>query len=224
MNRKTIIWLCIGIVLPVVLLLLAKQIFGVSQDELISWLSGFRQSEWAIPLTLFLFVALAFIGAPQWMLVTAAIVTFGPWLGSLVSWMGSLLSAVVGFGIGKKLGADRLARIDADLVRKLSRAVQRNGFMTSLAVRLVPTGPALLVNLAAGVSGIKFAQFTAGTTIGIIPKIVIIALLSQGLISGLSGSLLGLLFAAIAVVAFIASYLARRKLATSTLAEQRKSQ
>jgi uncharacterized membrane protein YdjX (TVP38/TMEM64 family) len=96
--------------------------------------------------------------------------------------------------------------------------------MTSLAVRLVPTGPALLVNLAAGVSGIKFAQFTAGTTIGIIPKIVIIALLSQGLISGLSGSLLGLLFAAIAVVAFIASYLARRKLATSTLSEQRKSQ
>ena len=112
-----------------------------------------------------------------------------------MSWVGSLAAAALGFWIGKTVGAERLRRLDAKLIRRISAAVRKNGFMTSLVVRLVPTGPAILVNLAAGVSRMKFRHFVAGTGIGIIPKIIVVCLISQGLISGLSGSLMAVFFA-----------------------------
>jgi len=40
----------------------------------------------------------------------------------------------------------------------------------------------------------KFRHFVAGTAIGILPKIIVIALISQGFISGFSGSLMAVFF------------------------------
>lgn len=212
MNIKTLIWIVASLVIPIILLFIAKAVFGVSQAEITAWMTGLDQSPWAIPVTIFLFCALAFIGAPQWMLLTAAMITFGPIKGSLLSWVASLCSASLGFWIGHFLGADRLSRIDAKLISKLSNAVRRNGFMTSLVVRLVPTGPAILVNLAAGVSRMRYAHFLSGTAIGIIPKIIVVALISQGIISGLSGSFMALGFASLAGLAISLSWLARKRL------------
>lgn len=208
------IWLIGSLAAPIILVGLAKVLFDIDQSELFALLQSLSDSPWAIPITIALFCALAFIGAPQWMLITGTVLAFGVWEGGALSWVGSLTSASLGFGIGHKLGADRLQRVDASLVQKLTAAVQKNGFMTSLVVRLVPTGPAILVNLAAGVSRMKFQHFVAGTAIGIIPKILVICLISQGLISGLSGSLMAIFFAGLAVVAIVLSWVARKHLET----------
>ena len=212
MNIKTIIWVVASLVIPVLLLFIAKSVFGVSQAEITAWMTGLEQSPWAIPVTIILFCALAFVGAPQWMLLTAAIIAFGPVRGGLMSWIASLCSASLGFWIGHVLGAERLSRVDAKLIQKLSNAVRRNGYMTSLVIRLVPSGPAILVNLAAGVSRMKFTHFLSGTAIGIIPKIIVVALISQGVLSGLSGSLMALGFAMLAGLAIVLSWLARKRL------------
>jgi uncharacterized membrane protein YdjX (TVP38/TMEM64 family) len=195
---------------------LAKQFLGVNQSDFIEMMSSLRDSTWAVPITIALFCGLAFIGAPQWMLVMGAVVAFGPWEGSLLAWIGSLAAASLGFWVGHLLGAERLKRLDGDLIQKLSTAVRRNGFMTSLVIRLVPTGPAILVNLAAGVSRMKFSHFAAGTSIGIVPKIVVVALVSQGVLSGLSGSAMAIIFAALAVLAIGVSWLARKRLEART--------
>ncbi len=214
MNSRSVIWLIGSLAAPIILVGLAKVLFDIDQSELFALLQSLSDSPWAIPITIALFCALAFIGAPQWMLITGTVLAFGVWEGGALSWVGSLTSASLGFGIGHKLGADRLQRVDASLVQKLTAAVQKNGFMTSLVVRLVPTGPAILVNLAAGVSRMKFQHFVAGTAIGIIPKILVICLISQGLISGLSGSLMAIFFAGLAVVAIVLSWVARKHLET----------
>jgi len=213
-NSRSVIWLIGSLAAPIILVGLAKVLFDIDQSELFALLQSLSDSPWAIPITIALFCALAFIGAPQWMLITGTVLAFGVWEGGALSWVGSLTSASLGFGIGHKLGADRLQRVDASLVQKLTAAVQKNGFMTSLVVRLVPTGPAILVNLAAGVSRMKFQHFVAGTAIGIIPKILVICLISQGLISGLSGSLMAIFFAGLAVVAIVLSWVARKHLET----------
>jgi len=213
-NSRSVIWLIGSLAAPIILVGLAKVLFDIDQSELFALLQSLSDSPWAIPITIALFCALAFIGAPQWMLITGTVLAFGVWEGGALSWVGSLTSASLGFGIGHKLGADRLQRVDASLVQKLTAAVQKNGFMTSLVVRLVPTGPAILVNLAAGVSRMKFQHFVAGTAIGIIPKILVICLISRGLISGLSGSLMAIFFAGLAVVAIVLSWVARKHLET----------
>ena len=212
MNRRALIWLVLSLLLPVMLLVVAKQLFNIDQSEFFAVMQSLSNSHWAIPITIALFCGMAFIGAPQWMLITGTVLAFGPWQGGCLSWVGSLAAAILGFGIGHFVGAERLRKLDAKLIRKLSAAVRKNGFMTSLVVRLVPTGPAILVNLAAGVSRMKFRHFVAGTAIGIIPKIVVVALVSQGLMSGLSGSLMAVFFVGLAGVAILLSWLARKRL------------
>jgi len=212
MTSRSAIWLIGSLLAPVVLVILAKIFFDIDQSEFFEMMQILSESPWAVPITIALFCGFAFIAAPQWMLITGTVLAFGVWEGGVLSWVGSLLSAILGFGIGQGLGAERLRRVDAKLVRRLSSAVRKNGFMTSLVVRLVPTGPAILVNLAAGVSRMKFRHFIAGTAIGIVPKILIICLISQGLISGLSGSLMAVFFAALAIVAILLSWVARKRL------------
>lgn len=190
----------------------AKYIFDIEQAEFFAMMQSLTESPWAIPITIALFCALAFIGAPQWMLITGTVLAFGVWEGGALSWIGSLAAAMLGFAIGQGLGAERLQRVDAKLIKTLSAAVRKNGFMTSLVVRLVPTGPAILVNLAAGVSRMKFRHFVAGTAIGILPKIIVVCLVSQGLISGLSGSLMAVVFAGLAALAILISWTARKRL------------
>ena len=212
MNARTLFWLIASLLIPVVSVVGAQQAFDIDQGEFFAMMQYLSESPWAVPITIALFCGLAFIGAPQWMLITGTVLAFGVWEGGLLSWIGSLAAAMLGFWIGHGVGAERLRRLDAKLIRKLSAAVRKNGFMTSLVVRLVPTGPAILVNLAAGVSRMKFRHFVAGTSIGIIPKIVVVCLISQGLISGLSGSLMAVFFAGLAGLAILLSWFARKRL------------
>ncbi len=212
MNARTLFWLIASLMVPVLLVVAAKQIFNIDQAEFFAMMQSLSQSPWAVPVTIMLFCGLAFIGAPQWMLITGTVLAFGVWEGGILSWVGSLAAAVLGFWIGQSVGAERLRRLDAKLIRKLSAAVRKNGFVTSLVVRLVPTGPAILVNLAAGVSRMKFRHFVAGTAIGIIPKILVVCLVSQGLIAGFSGSVMAVFFAALAGLAILLSWFARKRL------------
>ena len=55
------------------------------------------------------------------------------------------------------------------------KLIGKNGFMASLIVRLVPSAPFIVVNMAAGVTPMKVRDFVAGTAIGIIPKIALTA-------------------------------------------------
>jgi len=215
-NRRAIIWLAVSLLFPVLILVVLTQIFDVYQSEFFALMQSLSDSPWAVPITIGLFCFMAFVGAPQWMLITGTVLAFGPWQGGSLAWIGSMAAAILGFGIGHVLGAERLQKIDAELIRKLSAAVRKNGFITSLVVRLVPTGPAILVNLAAGVSRMKFRHFLGGTAIGIIPKIVVVALISQGFMSGLSGSWMSVFFAALAGAAILLSWLARRRLEART--------
>ena len=224
LRAKTLIWLMLSCLVPLAFLLIAKSVFDVSQAEINTWLAGLSESNWAVPVTILLYCGLAFVAAPQWMLVTATILAFGTLGGSFLAWFASLCSASTGFYLGRVLGADRLSHVDDRLVQRLSNAIRRNGFVTSLVVRLVPTGPAILVNLAAGVSRMKFLYFLTGTAVGIIPKILIIALISQGLISGLSGSYMGIGFAILAAIAIAVSWMAKRRLEARVLAETKKTQ
>jgi len=94
--------------------------------------------------------------------------------------------------------------------------VQRNGFVTSFMVRLVPTGPFLLVNMAAGVSRMTLPAFLGGTALGIIPKIAAVAFLGQSLLGALQGQpvVFGLGLTAFLAVITGGMLFARRRLKT----------
>ena len=199
-----------GLVLAIVFL--GREFLAVGQGQVAEALAPLRGSVWGLPAAIVIFTLAAFIGVPQWALIAAVVLVFGPVQGGIFAWVSTMCSAAITFWIGRYMGAERLARYGAALVDRIIAIIRRNGFMASFAVRFVPTGPFILVNMAAGVSQIKFAAFMAGTGLGIIAKISVVVLIAKGLLTGAEGKIAMLGFAGLTVTILAAMLLARRHL------------
>jgi uncharacterized membrane protein YdjX (TVP38/TMEM64 family) len=171
--------------------LFGAQVLGFGGEATVEgWLDAAR-GPWALPLVAAAFAGLAFLGVPQFMLIAASVVVFGPTTGFGYSWVGTMVSALVGFYLGRAAGAKALATFSGEGVRRFVDLVGRNGFMASLVVRLVPSAPFIVVNMAAGVTPMGVFPFLAGTGLGIVPKIALTAFagasIVQAMRSGVSG-------------------------------------
>lgn len=157
-----------------------------SETALRGWL-GAAHGPWALPAAVAAFAALAFLGAPQFVLIAAAVVAFGPVNGAIYSWVGTMVSAMIGFWLGRSAGARTLQMFSSESLDRFMALVARNGFLASLVVRVVPSAPFIVVNMAAGVTPIRVLDFAAGTALGIIPKIALTAFAGKSILLVLTG-------------------------------------
>ncbi len=157
--------------------------FDEDDAPLINWMHANADSPWALPATIAVFTVAGFLGAPQFALIAGAVVAFGASRGAMNAWIATMVAASVMFWFGRFVGADTLRRYGGERVNRLSRFIGRNGFVASLTVRLVPLAPALIVNMAAGVTHMRYLVFAAGTGLGIVPKVALVAFAGQGLLA-----------------------------------------
>lgn len=133
------------------------------------------------------FTVFAFLGVPQFVLTAAAVVAFGPWTGFGYSFVGNLVSAVIGFLVGRRFGARLLRDYAGRGVQDFMELVGKNGLMASAIVRLVPSAPFVVVNMAAGCTPMSLAAFMLGTGVGSIPKLALTAFAGAQVVHGLNG-------------------------------------
>lgn len=155
--------------------------------HIIAWLDTFKHSAFAAPIAILGFAALASIGAPQVVLIPALVAVFGPWAGFFYAWTGKLIHCSLGFFVGRHFGASALERHAGPKLTSLMQQLAKRGFLASALIRLVPTVPSVIVNVAAGCAPIRFRDFILGTAIGSVPKMAVIAFAGAAAISGLSG-------------------------------------
>jgi len=175
------------------------------------WLALAR-GPWALPAAVVAFAALAFLGAPQVVLIAAAAVVFGPWQGSLYSWIGTFVSALIGFELGRLFGGRLIRDLNSRGLDRFMALIGRNGFMASLIIRLVPAAPFIVVNMAAGTARVRRVDFALGTAVGILPKILLTAFAGGAVTAAFKGGglvQLGLL--ALAVAIWVGSALLARR-------------
>lgn len=139
------------------------------------FLEAVRASAWAPLPAIAAFALLASAGVPLVVLITALVAAFGPLPGLCYSWISEMIACSIGFGIGRRFGARLLARHTEGRVADFMQHLARRGILFSALVRLVPSVPAALVNIAAGATPIRFRDFLAGTSIGIVPKMALLA-------------------------------------------------
>jgi uncharacterized membrane protein YdjX (TVP38/TMEM64 family) len=183
--------------------LFGAQVLGFGGEATVEHWLGAASGPWALPVAVAAFAALAFLGVPQFMLIAAAVVAFGPWAGFAYSWIGTMVSSLVGFYLGRLAGARTLSAFSGEGLKRFMELVGRNGFFASLIVRLVPSAPFIVVNMAAGVTPMRVFAFAVGTGLGIVPKIALTAFAGNSLArvmkgQGGPGHVLGLV--AVAVV------------------------
>jgi uncharacterized membrane protein YdjX (TVP38/TMEM64 family) len=187
-----------------VIFLFGAQVLGFSGEATVERWMGAASGPLALPVAVAAFAALAFVGVPQFMLIAAAVVAFGGWTGFVYSWIGTMASSLVGFYLGRAAGAKALERFSGAGVKRFMDHVGRNGFLASLIVRLVPSAPFIVVNMAARVTPMRVLDFAAGTAVGIVPKIALTAFAGNSIAKAMRGELgRDLLWLVVLVVAWI---------------------
>lgn len=170
------------------LLALGKTQFGLATEaKLEAWLQGYAGSPWAFAATVVLFVVAAFIGAPQFILIAACVVAFGPWLGFAYSWAATVASAAVTYWLGRGPSARLLDRFGGRTAGRLKRFVGKNAFYASFIIRNVPSAPFIVVNMAFGAARASFTAFLLGCALGVLPKTALVAFFGGAVVTAVSG-------------------------------------
>ncbi|RKD24725.1 hypothetical protein BEP19_09575 [Ammoniphilus oxalaticus] len=110
---------------------------------------------------------------PFLVLVGANVFVFGLWGGFLLSWIGAVCGAILMFIVARTVGRNWAQQklSEARHWQKLDHILDRNGFKTVFALRLVPIIPAVVVNLAAGLSTVRTRMYILATALGKIPLV-----------------------------------------------------
>ncbi|WHY78927.1 TVP38/TMEM64 family protein [Neobacillus sp. WH10] len=105
---------------------------------------------------------------PLFVFVMANANAFGLWLGFLYSWLGACMGALLVFSLLRKYGQKRLLSFlpRHPKVRKLMDWVDRHGFGPLFLILCFPFTPSAIVNVVAGLSKIRFAQYMLAVCIG----------------------------------------------------------
>lgn len=172
----------------VALFLVGKQALGLhAEEKLRVWLEGYAGSPWAFAATVLLFVGSAFIGAPQFILIAACVVAFGPSLGFWYSWVATVVSAGVTYWLGRGPTARTLERLGGATAARLKRFVGRNAFYASFMIRNVPSAPFIVVNMAFGATRANFWAFLSGCALGVLPKTALVAFFGGAVAAAATG-------------------------------------
>ncbi len=142
-----------------------------------------RTGTWAPVIGVVLLTLLNVAGVPLMVLTAGATVVFDDiLLGFSLSWMSSMIGASAGFGLGRWSGQALLQDFGGARINALSAKLGRRGALFCFLIRLVPTAPAIVVNMAIGTSHIPFGKFVLGTGLGIAPKLAMITVVTKGLL------------------------------------------
>jgi len=173
-----------------------------AEARLEAWLGGFRHGPWGLPAAVIVFTVAAFFGAPQFILIAACVVAFGPWFGFLYSWIATVASAAVTYWMGRGPTARVLERHGGKTVGRLTRFVGQNAFYASFMIRNVPSAPFIVVNMAFGAARASFPGFLAGCALGVLPKTALVAFFGGSFMTAVSGDGVwtSLILAGVAVV------------------------
>lgn len=200
-------------VLVAIILVVGRLFFG---DEIAvwvrSWLGGAERAHWGLPAAILVFCLTSLVGAPQFVLIAACVVAFGPETGFWYSWIATIASGAFTYVIGKVSGGRFVSKYAGATGGRFTRFMGKNGFLASFIIRFVPSAPFIVVNVAMATAGVAFLPFLAGLALGVLPKTAIVAFGGDVILDALEGKLGSALLGGLAAILawFVLVYVLRR--------------
>ena len=127
---------------------------------------------WGPVVYVVLHVLLTLVPVSKNLLSGVAGALFGLAGGIAISWVASMLSAVVGFAIARQLGRETVAEMTGPRLARVEDIMRHQGVAAVVVARLTPVLPFTIVNYGAGVSAVSLRDFLVGTAVGIVPGTV----------------------------------------------------
>ncbi|MBK8906661.1 MAG: VTT domain-containing protein [Rhodospirillales bacterium] len=129
---------------------------------------------------------------------------FGVAIGSGLTVLATVAGCALAFSYGRFFGRAFVMKRYSRRLAKIDRFLCTRPFLMTLAVRLLPIGNNLVVNLVAGVSGVPAPAFLSASALGYVPQTVVFALMGSGLAEGIMAG--GIMInTAVAIALFLVS-------------------
>ncbi len=148
-------------------------------ERLAAWIEPAAEG-FAGPILVFAgFVVASLVLVPVTVLILGLGLLFDPVLAVAIAIGGSLASALCGYAIGRTLWRDQVRQLAGERVNRISRGIARRGILAIALARIFPVAPFSIVNLVAGASHVRPADFALGTAIAMTPGTCLIVLLAD---------------------------------------------
>jgi uncharacterized membrane protein YdjX (TVP38/TMEM64 family) len=201
---------------------------GITPQSVLEWLRGFDP----LPATL-VYVAVYIVGTvllvPGTLLSFTGALLFGPYLGTLWTWIGATTGATLSFLLSRALGRESVNQLLGGKLQALEDRLRDNAFTGLLILRLIPIFPFTGLNLGCGLTSIRLRDFVLATAIGILPGTFVYqylfatvgeTILSEGIGANLWDPKLGIALGLFLVFLIVVRWLSRR-FATKVVANHR---
>ena len=119
------------------------------------------------------YVVAGLLMVPITLMIGVTGLVFGPLTGGMYATAGTLLSALVTYGIGRYLGQDGVQRYVGTRMTRISKRLAKQGIVAMVVTRLLPVAPFTMINVLAGALQIRLRDYFIGTVLGMFPGIVI---------------------------------------------------
>ena len=185
-------------------------------EDLIALMGSFSGTPLAIGVAILVFFIGSLILIPQWLLIGASVAAFGLVEGTGIAWLATMVATTVHVLTARAFEGRIRPLLKGERGERIRAMLRRKSVEAGFFVRLIPTGPAVLVNVAAGLFRVSRSGFLLGTAIGIVPKIVLTGVVTSELMSSAQAQQLstGLIFFALLLT--VVFFLTRRSRASKS--------
>lgn len=140
---------------------------------------------WSVLVTISLFIVMTFtIVFPFMILSGAAGIIYGLFFGTLISWTGEVIGAIVMFVFSRYFFRQFVEGwiTKSSYLRQVDDYSAANGFKALLIARLLPLAPSGIITAVAAISRISFRDFFLATLVGKLPPVVFKVLLGHDIV------------------------------------------
>lgn len=134
------------------------------QEMILTW------GNWGVLGSILLMIVHSFIPFPAEFLAIANGVVWGPFRGTVITWIGAMGGAIITFWLVRMIGEHYVRRfVPARHWHRVDDWVERGGVRFFLIARLIPLISFDLLNMAAGLTRMTWKTFLWTTGLGIVP-------------------------------------------------------
>ncbi len=196
------------LVLGVIIGLNRANVFsGYGPEDIQAYIKGYGL--WAPVAYVIILSLLPLLLFPDSVIVIAGGMVFGLAGGTLLTLIGSVIGSGIAFYIARGLGQEFVQKLIRKPQADFNQMAEKKGFWLVLMLRLIPLFPFKVVSYSAGLSKVKFKDFTLATTLGSLPGIMVyVNLGDKSTAIGSQGFYVAI---ALLIILFIGSYFLKKR-------------
>jgi len=152
-----------------------------STDRLMEWIGHFRQSPWLGVALIGAYVFGGLLAFPLLLLITVTALIYEPLIAFPLALTGSVVNAVVLYGIGSKFIRGTVREAFGPTLKKVDAALEGRSVIAIAVIRMTPVAPFTFVNLALGSIGVPLKDYVLGTILGLVPGLFVLTVFGDRL-------------------------------------------